>query len=244
MEGMLNDLSNADSLSSEFKTYLSTKGIATPRGIDFTVQVLTTGWWPTFVPATLALPAELAGCQDIFATYYASVKQHRKLAWVHSQGTASVRGAWGRNVYDLGVVTLQAVVLLHFNDKDGPQGFEAVRTALNMEPEILKRTLHSLSCGRLRVLTKSPEGNTINSSDTFAWNAGFTCQLRKVRIPMASLEETHNTKRVEEDRAMTIEACVVRIMKARKTMPHQGLVSEVMSQVRRGARRCCGYSAQ
>lgn len=34
----------------------------------------------------------------------------------------------------------------------------------------------------------------------FAFNTGFSCQLRKLRIPMASLEESHNPKRVEEDR--------------------------------------------
>jgi cullin 1 len=37
--------------------------------------------------------------------------------------------------------------------------------------------------------------------------------MRKIRIPMASLEESHNTKRVEEDRTYQIEAAIVRIMK-------------------------------
>ena len=40
--------------------------------------------------------------------------------------------------------------------------------------------------------------------------------MRKVRIPMASLDETHNPKRVEDDRSIAIEAAIVRIMKARK----------------------------
>ena len=37
--------------------------------------------------------------------------------------------------------------------------------------------------------------------------------MRKIRIPMASLEESHNVKRVEEDRTIAIEAAIVRIMK-------------------------------
>ena len=39
--------------------------------------------------------------------------------------------------------------------------------------------------------------------------------MRKIRIPMASLEESHNVKRVEEDRTIAIEAAIVRIMKVK-----------------------------
>jgi hypothetical protein len=40
-----------------------------------------------------------------------------------------------------------------------------------------------------------------------------SCPMRKIRIPMALLEESHNPKRVEEDRSIAIEAAIVRIMK-------------------------------
>lgn len=39
--------------------------------------------------------------------------------------------------------------------------------------------------------------------------------MRKIRIPMPLLEESHNPKRVEEDRSIAIEAAIVRIMKVR-----------------------------
>ena len=55
--------------------------------------------------------------------------------------------------------------------------------------------------------------------------------MRKVRIPMASLDETNAPKRVEEDRGFAIEAAAVRIMKARKVLAHQQLVGEILVQL-------------
>merc|ERR1719488_334228 len=74
-------------------------------------------------------------------------------------------------------------------------------------------------------------GNTIKNTDSFQFNASFTCPMRKIRIPMANLDESHNPKRVEEDRTVAIEVAVVRIMKARKTLSHQQLLAEVLSQL-------------
>merc|ERR1712054_701176 len=97
--------------------------------------------------------------------------------------------------------------------------------------DALKRVMHSLSCGKYKVIEKQPKGNSIKPTDTFRAAPKFQCKMHKVRIPMASLDDSHNPKRVEEDRSVAIEAAIVRIMKARKTLTHQALVAEVLSQL-------------
>jgi hypothetical protein len=42
-------------------------------------------------------------------------------------------------------------------------------------------------------------GNVIKNSDSFLFNEQFTCPMRKIRIPMTSLEKSHNIRRVEEE---------------------------------------------
>ena len=51
------------------------------------------------------------------------------------------------------------------------------------------------------------------------------------RVPLANLEPSHNKKRVNDDRAFAIDATVVRIMKSRKLLRNQELVTEVLSQL-------------
>jgi hypothetical protein len=60
----------------------------------------------------------------------------------------------------------------------------------------------------------------------------YSWPIQKIRIPMASLEESsHNMQRLEVDRSTAIDAAIVRIMKARKILPHQELVAEVLAQL-------------
>jgi len=70
-------------------------------------------------------------------------------------------------------------------------------------------------------------------SDVFSYNADFSNPHRRVKI---STFITHKDKvdaaetrvKVDDDRKHLIEATIVRIMKARKNMDHQNLISEVI----------------
>lgn len=231
MEGMMNDLNSASELAGNFKAWLKKHPSSATGNIDFSVQVLTMGWWPSFINVNLRLPTQLGACQEVYTNYYNSEKQHRRLQWVHSQGNATVSATYNKVTYTVSVVTLQAVALLLFNEATGPLGFETIREAMGTEAEVTKKTLHSLF-SKVKLLNKVPEGNSINpASDTFEVNAGFTNNLRSLRVPMASLEESHNPKSIEEDRSSAIEACIVRVMKARKTLGHEPLIGEVISQL-------------
>jgi len=225
MEGMLADLAVGSEQRSEFETRMR----SVETSLDFSVQVLTTGFWPTYKSPEIALTPEMSKCMGVFKEWHDKKHQKRKLGWVFSQGNASVRATF-KKTYDISVTTLQAVALDAFNG-GVTMTFKELSTKLNVEESILKPLMHSLSCGKYKVIRKTPASNKINSTDTFTANAKFVSNMRKIRIPMASLDSTMNTKRVEEDRTIAIEAAIVRIMKARKTLQHQQLLSEVLAQL-------------
>jgi len=230
MEGMMNDLAIGADHASEFEEYY--RGLKKQNDIDFSVQVLTTGYWPNFRPVNLVFPSELNRCMNIFKEYYDRKYSKRRLSWMHSLGNLSIKAMYPNSkTYDLLVTTLQGCVLMLFSTENEMLDLKQIIERVNIPDEVCKRVLHSLSCGKIKVLKREGTSVTVKSTDKFGFNPKFSSPMRKIRIPMASLEDNQGSKRVEEDRSVAIEASIVRIMKTRKILGHQQLVAEVLSQL-------------
>jgi cullin 3 len=209
-------------------------------GIDLNVQVLTTGSWP--VPtgaAPCALPPALAAARDAYRDFYLAHHSGRKLSWLTSMGTAEVRGvfAGGTKAHDLIVSTHQMCVLLLFNDADALT-FSEIAEATRVPRDELRRSLQSLSLVKGRnVLRKDPPTKRVEESDTFHFNDAFSSKLMRVKIGTVSAGKesepaAEKTRaRVDDDRKPQIEAAIVRVMKARRALDHNGVVQEVTKQL-------------
>ena len=98
------------------------------------------------------------------------------------------------------------------------------------------RDRQSLACGKTRVLTKTPRGRDVADTDAFAVNGAFTERLFRVKINSIQMRETEaenqeTNEKVFQDRQYQIDACLVRVMKTRKSLAHQSLVSETFAQI-------------
>lgn len=232
MEGMVVDLTLARDNQLKFQEYLSENSDVHP-GIDLTVTVLTTGFWPSYKSFDLNLPSEMVKCVEVFKGFYETKTKHRKLTWIYSLGTCNIIGKFEPKTIELIVSTYQAAALLLFNTAD-KLSYSEIMTQLNLTNEDLVRLLHSLSCAKYKILAKEPNTRTISPNDSFEFNSKFTDKMRRIKIPLPPVDERKKViEDVDKDRRYAIDAAIVRIMKSRKVLGHQQLVLECVEQLGR-----------
>ncbi len=152
-------------------------------------------------------------------------------------GTAELKANFPSKRHELTVSTYQMVILLLFNDRNDIS-FKEMKDVTNIPIPELKRNLLALSAGKYKVLTKSGEEKGVAEADVFSYNSKFKSQMIKIKIMAVVQKETETEtkdtrQKIDEDRKHMIEAAIVRVMKARKTMDHNNLITEVTNQLSR-----------
>ncbi|XP_062521346.1 cullin-3-B-like [Corticium candelabrum] len=258
LEGMFRDMTLSSSSMGDFRTHLSKTG-NTLDGIDMSVRVLTMGYWPTQAQATTCfVPPSAMRAFECFKRFYLNCHSGRQLtlqpqmgsADLHTQfypskaaiekateGASAMSSSLKRHV--LQVSTYQMCVLMLFNNR-AEWTFEALLQETSIPEKDLHRALQSLACGKpaQRILIKNPKSREIEASHSFLANDGFQSKLYRVKVQAVTTrgesepERKETRQKVDDDRKHEIEACVVRIMKARKKMLHNDLVSQCIQQLK------------
>lgn len=234
LEGMFKDMELSKDIMIQFKQYMQNQ--SEPSNIELTVNILTMGYWPSYTPMEVHLPPEMVKLQEVFKLFYLGKHSGRKLQWQPTLGHAVLKAEFKEGKKELQVSLFQTLVLLMFNEGE-EFSMEEIRTATGIEEGELRRTLQSLACGKARVLNKNPRGKDVEDGDRFNFNNDFKHKLFRIKINQIQMKETveeqvSTTERVFQDRQYQIDAAVVRIMKMRKTLSHNLLVSELYNQLK------------
>ncbi|XP_061430926.1 cullin-4A-like isoform X1 [Lethenteron reissneri] len=234
LEGMFKDMELSKDIMIQFKQYMQNQNDA--NNIELTVNILTMGYWPTYTPMEVHLPPEMVKLQEVFKTFYLGKHSGRKLQWQPSLGHCVLKSEFKEGKKELQVSLFQTLVLLMFNEGE-EFSFEDIRTATGIEDGELRRTLQSLACGKARVINKEPKSKDVEDGDHFLLNGDFKHKLFRIKINQIQMKETveeqaSTHERVFQDRQYQIDAAIVRIMKMRKTLSHNLLVTELYNQLK------------
>ncbi|KAG8743652.1 Cullin-3 [Ceratobasidium sp. 414] len=244
LEGMFHDIRLSSELTESFRAFV--QRIAddddTTTPIDMHTSVLTSTFWPITHTTSLGsciMPPVIAKAIANFERFYYARHTGRRLAWQPGYGSADVKVSFKARKHELNVSTLAMVVLLAFSDTDiGEElDYQEIKTATGIPDQELQRHLQSLACAKYKILRKHPASRNVSPTDTFSFNYEFTAPLQRIKIQTVAskaeaTEERRDTEeKVEEERKLQTEACIVRVMKDRKRMAHNDLIAEVTKQL-------------
>lgn len=237
LEGMFKDVDVSKGLMSTFtSTHWSGR---TP---EVYVHVLTVTCWPTYGALDVKLPEEMEAPRKAFAAFYDAKFKGRRLTWQHSLGHCVLKSQFPHGKKELSVSLYQALVLMLYNRevKDGEADcftYAQIKEATGLDDEQCKATLVSLAMAKVRVLSKEPKTKDIKSTDEFHFNKDFKAKLIRLKINQVQIKETkkeqqETNEKVFRDRQYQVDAAIVRIMKTRKTLTHQLLLSELFAHLK------------
>ena len=257
LQRMFNDMNTSKDLNEKFKAHLTNS--STPLTLDFSVMVLCSGSWPINLTSSSILPTQLGAAYKRFTDFYVHQHSGRKLTWLYNMSRGEIRTAPGLfdKSYVFTMTTQQMAILLQFNDKDQETQASLVTAALDEQTDnnqaVMRQICEALVKNRLlEVAVKSePMETSASSSSTpvaadavhitpetiLRLNKAFTSKKVKIDLSKAPVrveqkaEQESVQKNIEEDRKLLCQAAIVRIMKMRKKLSHNGLIAEVITQL-------------
>jgi cullin 1 len=234
---MFSDISVSKTLNEEFKNKTQSDS-----NIDFQIKVLTTVSWPFKQGNDVHLPKELETLRNRFMSYYKNKHQGRKITWIYAQcrGELTFEPQGDKKSSQKFIFmsnTIQIIVLLSFNRKS-VYSVEELSNSTQVDLATISKVLVPLLKARILIQTNknSQDGAEPQKTDLIEINDKYKNKKRRINInvPIKS-EQTQESeatiKKVEDDRGITIQAAIVRIMKMRKKLDHNNLLAEVMQQL-------------
>ncbi|KAF5333224.1 hypothetical protein D9611_002822 [Ephemerocybe angulata] len=225
LQRMFTDMSLSKDLTDSFKERMAQNH--DDMDITFSVMVLGTNFWPLNPPAhDFVIPQEIVATYDRFQRFYQMKHSGRKLTWLWNYSKNELRTNYTNQKYILMTSSYQMAVLLQYNKND-TLSLDELMAATSISKEILTQVLAVLV--KAKVLVNE-------ETEQYDLNPGF--KSKKIRVNLnqpikaeVKAESSDVLKAVDEDRKYVIQATIVRIMKARKTMKNQALIQEVISQI-------------
>ncbi|KAH3672368.1 hypothetical protein WICPIJ_010053 [Wickerhamomyces pijperi] len=233
---MFQDIRTSHELRTLFKEEAS-KDAELARAADFEPFILTEMMWPfNHTPNKFQIPTDLEASFLKLQDIYQSKHNGRVLKWQWNLCRGDIRANLskpGKVPFTFSMTLYQIAICLPFNETDTYTvgnlleltGLDQVSFTSAIAPLI-----------KFKLFTQE-EGSSIEDPNTKI-TVVKEFKAKKLKINFAALvrgidnskEQEEAEKEINDDRKMYLKACIVRIMKTRKSLAHNMLINEVIQQ--------------
>jgi hypothetical protein len=230
---MTGDLKNSGDMLVKFKT----KHADAAKNWVFAVKVLTTGLWGVQKKAPCKLPEELSYCLGKFEDFY--VKEHtgRYVELVANLGECELITHYLPASYTFITSVYQASILSLFNTQD-TYTYNEIKDITKFTDDELKTQMYNICCPSLGRILLKENGKTpkFSPEEKLTLNKGYNHKsLRPMLNPTAPPDPEENKiiaiRELAKERAVIIQATIIKIMKGRRQEIHNTLINETLKQI-------------
>jgi len=156
----------------------------------------------------------------------------RKLIWWYHRSKAEVVTKYLKNRYCFTVSMYQLAILMLFNQKDSYRVSELVEQT-KLKSDLVSQLLQIFLKARI---LKTDAKEALNDSSVVSLFENYNNKKLRLNlnIPLKveqKQEQEQNDKTINDGRKYIIQAAIVRIMKTRRKLNYQEILSEVLSQL-------------
>jgi len=243
LEDMFKDMQTSREVMKDFKRQYKNEF----NTFDFDVNICEYGKWPEQVDqkklGSIHPPDDLQNFFAALKQFYENKHPGRRFFVRWDKGTGEVMVTFNRKTKKRKTLllksTYQIMFLLCFNAKNS-QGkaiwkYSEIKDRLGIPDAELKSAILPLLHPKLQIIQKRPGGKKIEPDHMMRLNAKFSNPVSRIAVPtfkpVKQVSDTAVPNEIAQQRKHQMDAAVVRIMKARRQLPVQELLGEVIQQL-------------
>ncbi len=242
IDTMIMDYNLNTELTNNFKEFLNNNSnennnfISAINNINSSLMILSNEHWPinNFNMFHIKLPNNLITLQNLIFKYYHINYPGRTVQWAYENSKVELNAVFPHKKYKIICNTIQACVLLLFNDKNILFNnfilFSTILKLLNIENKNdLENNIKPLLNSSLLIKL-----NDENNNDKFILNKNFGDENEIIKVEMPIKKENYVRKEyIEEDRSMAIDGMIVKILKSKKKMEFNEVINYILTNLER-----------
>jgi cullin 1 len=209
---MMADMEESKNLQENFESWRQSQKLnGDVSNVVFSVKVLTYSAWPLQVPDTnFTPPNELEVIERAFVSFYRTVREGRRLTWLHHLFKVELKATYTTRNYIFECSAYEAGVLMLFNDRD-----KVTRGEIQLATQLNDTFCEEILCSLVKSKILIAEPNNKTKEQQFTLNCEF--RGKKKKVILGSLyrkkqekenEETRHS--VEEDRKLQIQVSMTK----------------------------------